>query len=105
MCGNPSVRQLNKHEIPFLRNFFRSGRWATLDCSLALPYACVEENSVESGLKWSINLDIKGPFDKAVCSDSYLFGAPHNGYSNSLLVNAGLGQTMWLNAWNPLKST
>lgn len=65
----------------------------------------MEESSVESGLKWSVDLEVTGPYEKAVCPESHVFAAPHNGFSNSLLVNAGLGQTMWLNAWNPLKNT
>jgi hypothetical protein len=82
-----------------------NSRWATLDCSTSLPYACVknEEESVSGKLvDWKVDLSVKGTASSSHCPDGYVFAAPHNGYSNSVLSVAALGQTIWLNAPNPL---
>ena len=89
-----------------------SGRWATLDCATELPFACLRANSEQPagyGLDWVVNLDegASGTWDqaKAACSSVQLqFAAPHNGYSNNVLLTKGYGQSMWLNAPNPLKA-
>jgi hypothetical protein len=83
-----------------------SGRWATLDCSTPLPYACVSDNSAENGdySQWNIDLNNFGSWDKSTCASGFRFSAPHNGFANSLLTVAGVGQTIWLNAPNPLRT-
>jgi hypothetical protein len=80
-----------------------SGRWATVDCGLSLPYACVQQSSRDSGdyLAWLVDFHTVGPASKAACSQNYVFGAPHNGFANGKLLNAALGQMVWLNAPNP----
>ena len=44
-----------------------SSRWATVDCSLALPFACVGDSSAESGAysDWHVDLNVKGSREKA----------------------------------------
>jgi hypothetical protein len=81
-----------------------NGRWVTMPCDTQLPYACVATECKESGdyKKWSVNVNQVGSWGSAVCPSGTVFAAPHNGYANSLLVNAGLAQNMWLNAPNPL---
>lgn len=83
-----------------------NGRWASLPCDTKLPFACVHSSSKENGdyKSWSINLNNVGSYDEASCAESYVFAAPHNGFANSLLVNAAFGQSVWLNAPNPLNA-
>jgi len=98
-----------------------SGRWATLDCNTELPYACLADNSNSSGgsgsggnatkvaatpagyaLDWTVDLTTVGAFSAAACPKDTSFAAPHNGYANNVLLNSAFGQTIWLNAPNPL---
>lgn len=82
-----------------------SGRWATLPCTEQHFTACVQTASKENGdyKNWSIDVNgAKSAWGAGVCPEGYEFAAPHNGYVNNLLVVAGVGQTMWLNAPNPL---
>lgn len=79
-----------------------SGRWATIDCSTPLPYACVpasDVSTVKLGTTWGVNLNRTGPWlgDKSPCDDGFVPSAPHNGYTNNLLLNFAYGQTIWLN--------
>jgi len=71
-----------------------SGRWGTLPCDTALPYACADDKGV-----WSVNLDVTGAWagDKAVCNPGFAPSVPHNGFTNAKLNLAGYGQTIWLN--------
>jgi hypothetical protein len=77
-----------------------NGRWATLPCDTPLPFACVNSASKASGeyKTWTIDLTRTGASNAAVCPVGSEFAAPHNGFSNGLLVNAAFGQTLWLNA-------
>jgi hypothetical protein len=79
-----------------------STRWATLDCSTALPFACLKDNSTIP-VDWAVDLEVKGSFQQASCPSGSHFAAPHTGYTNNLLSLAGLGQGMWVNTPNPLK--
>lgn len=81
-----------------------SGRWASLPCDEAHYSACVNSESARNGdfSKWIVNLDSTTAYGKGVCPDGYEFAAPHNGFANNLLNVAGYGQTIWLNAPNPL---
>lgn len=85
-----------------------NGRWATLDCATSLPYACLVD-SVDSaagfGLDWKVDLSVLGSAEAGTskCPTGTTFSAPHNGYANSVLVDLAYGQTMWVNAPNPLK--
>ncbi|KAJ1417561.1 hypothetical protein B484DRAFT_400793 [Ochromonadaceae sp. CCMP2298] len=78
-----------------------SGRWATLDCGQKLPYACLASTDSARGLDWRIDLNRLGSAGASTCPEGSVFSAPHNGYSNSVLVNAAYGQTIWVNAPNP----
>jgi hypothetical protein len=84
-----------------------NSRWATLDCLTSLPYACVKEADTIDGklTQWKVDLSVKGSASSSRCPDGYVFAAPHNGYSNSLLNVAGLAQTIWVSAPNPLASS
>lgn len=81
-----------------------NGRWATLDCSTPLPFACAAEASADSGdlSSWSVDLGYLAAADQVRCPTGFRFAAPHNGFANNRLTVAGLGQTIWLNAPNPL---
>jgi hypothetical protein len=76
-----------------------NGRWATLDCSTALPYACQGETDTA----WTVDLSVTGPWvgDQAVCQEGYTHDAPRNGYTNGLLWLKSYAQTVWLNAPAP----
>lgn len=85
-----------------------NGRWATLDCATALPYACLVDSADSSaglGLSWKVDLNVLGSADAGAskCPAGTTFSAPHNGYANSILVDLAYGQAMWVNAPNPLK--
>lgn len=82
-----------------------SGRWATLPCSEQHFTACVSTASKQSGDYRNWVVDVNGPkaaWGEGTCPDGYEFAAPHNGFANNLLLVAGVGQTLWLNAPNPL---
>ena len=82
-----------------------NGRWATLSCNLSLPYACLgDQRDNNNHPIWNVNVDIIGSWDANSCSSGFSFQSPHDGFSNGLLLNAGPGQTLWLNANNPLKT-
>jgi hypothetical protein len=83
-----------------------NGRWATLDCNEQHYTACVKSESVTNGdnKEWFVDLNIKSSYGKGNCAAGYEFGAPHNGYTNNRLLLAGVGQTVWLNAPNPLST-
>jgi hypothetical protein len=83
-----------------------TGRWAALDCSTALPYACAVPqsngqytNSEDAHGMWNINLDVTGIWlgDKAPCNVGYVPSVPHNGFTNAILSTKSFGQTLWLN--------
>lgn len=73
-----------------------SGRWATLDCSTPLPYACLAEGA---STKWMIDINTVGSWKgaSAPCPAGAVPSVPHNGYTNTLLNVASFGQTIWLN--------
>lgn len=82
-----------------------SGRWATLPCSEEHFTACVSTDSKNKGgySTWAVDVNgAKARWGEGVCPEGYEFAAPHNGFANNLLVVAGVGQTMWVNAPNPL---
>jgi hypothetical protein len=82
-----------------------SGRWMTLPCDTALPYACIAPEENTHGVNWSVDLNVMGAWKDATCASSNLaFAAPHNGFANNKLLVAAFGQTVWLNAPNPLAS-
>ena len=58
--------------------------------------------SVDAGTAWAIDLTKVGTYAESTCASGSFFSAPHNGYANSMLLLANYGQTMWLNAPNPL---
>jgi hypothetical protein len=83
-----------------------NGRWATLDCSTPLPFACLAtsaESATGYGLDWKIDLTVTGEAAAGKCAEGAEFAAPHNGFANSVLVDLAYGQTLWLNGPNPLK--
>jgi hypothetical protein len=73
-----------------------SGRWATLDCSTPLPYACLAEGT---STQWVIDVNTVGAWKgaSAPCPAGAVPSVPHNGYTNTLLNVASYGQTVWLN--------
>ena len=88
-----------------------SGRWVALDCQTKLPFACLrptESESVGYDLDWRVDLDQLGAWNdgdrvcsaasESLSSGNIVFSAPHNGYSNAVLLNKAFGQTLWLNA-------
>ena len=83
-----------------------SGRWASLDCSMKLPYACASPTTPGQAVtadlarqQWSVDLNTLGPWkgDQAPCTAGFAPSVPHNGFTNSLLTVAAYGQTVWLN--------
>lgn len=83
-----------------------NGRWATLDCATPLPYACLAstaDSAAGYGLDWKVDLTVVGDAASVKCAEGTEFAAPHNGFANSVLVDKAYGQTIWLNAPNPLK--
>jgi hypothetical protein len=84
-----------------------NGRWSTLDCSTELPYACLVDSAQSAagfGLDWKIDLNVAGPSSagSTKCPEGTTWSAPHNGYANSILVDAAYAQAIWVNAPNPL---
>ena len=86
-----------------------SGRWVALDCQTKLPFACLtpsENESVGYDLEWSVDLNQVGGWSEGtrVCMAAsrsgrdVTFSAPHNGFSNAVLLNQAYGQTIWVNA-------
>jgi hypothetical protein len=57
---------------------------------------------MDDGTKWVIDLTKTGSWGESTCKRAAVFSAPHNGYANAKLLLANYGQTMWLNAPNPL---
>lgn len=94
--GEPSLSSGCVAQLP-------STRWATLDCSMELPFACLKNGS-EDMTEWIVDLNTLASFENAKCPEGYSFAAPHNGYANNVLSVKGFGQTIWLNAPNPLSS-
>lgn len=98
--AEPSVSTANGGCVAMLP----SGRWATLDCSLELPYACLPTDDNGAGLRWNVDLNRTRAWTTDLpCPVGYSFAAPHNGFANSVLLNIAVGQTTWLNAPNPLR--
>ena len=91
--GEPSLDHGCVAQLP-------STRWATLDCNLPLPFACLLNTSTTM-IDWHVDLSVTGTYQEARCPDGYQFYAPHNGYANNILSLKGMGQTIWINAPNP----
>jgi hypothetical protein len=85
-----------------------SGRWTTsIPCDTPLLYACraPTDEAVSTKPKWVIDFNKFGSWSEgtAACQSSVVgsdlvFAAPHDGFANNLLMLAGYGQYMWLNA-------
>jgi hypothetical protein len=83
-----------------------SGRWAALDCSMPLPYACsnladgADANANAARNQWFVDVNVVGAWKgaDAPCPSGYTPGVPKNGFTNAVLNSASFGQTIWLNA-------
>ena len=48
-------------------------RWATMDCSISLPYACAVGTAGDRAPTWAVDLDILGGWEKSSCGFRYVF--------------------------------
>lgn len=70
-----------------------SGRWAVFNCSMPLRSACVGTDDT----KWIASEEATAWMGgRARCPPGYTPGTPTNGYSNALLRDAVIAETVWL---------